>query len=252
MGEVYILTPRLLSPAQYDTDLDTQSGCDAATAPQVQGRNADFLVLEDVDAIASLFPMLAAGILQTALQIVVALLKSIHTLVHWYLCAFKCSLHSSRAPTPSLLVRELARERSVPKRATQETISTASLNTDYETVWMLRCRLCRCSCSPKLAVKRSGQGIATRALGRAYATAGTPSSSLQGSDHLSLNGRAFRLAIVGAGPAGFYSASRILGLPGSENVKVDMYEELPVPFGLVRYGVAPDHPEVKVSVLQLV
>lgn len=64
---------------------------------------------------------------------------------------------------------------------------------------------------------------------------------------VSLNGRRYRVAIVGAGPAGFYAASRLLGTHGAENVRVDMYEELPVPFGLVRYGVAPDHPEVKVS-----
>jgi adrenodoxin-NADP+ reductase len=51
-------------------------------------------------------------------------------------------------------------------------------------------------------------------------------------------------AIVGSGPAGFYTAQRLLKrLP---EVKVDMYESLPVPYGLVRYGVAPDHPEVKV------
>ncbi|KAJ6444214.1 NADPH:adrenodoxin oxidoreductase [Purpureocillium lavendulum] len=52
-----------------------------------------------------------------------------------------------------------------------------------------------------------------------------------------------RLAIVGSGPAGFYTASRVMSrLPGA---RVDMYEGLPVPFGLVRHGVAPDHPEVK-------
>ena len=51
-------------------------------------------------------------------------------------------------------------------------------------------------------------------------------------------------AIIGSGPAGFYTAQRILKfLPES---RVDMYEALPVPYGLVRYGVAPDHPEVKV------
>jgi hypothetical protein len=51
-------------------------------------------------------------------------------------------------------------------------------------------------------------------------------------------------AIIGSGPAGFYTAQRILKqLP---EAKIDMYESLPVPFGLVRYGVAPDHPEVKV------
>ncbi|GJN67215.1 NADPH:adrenodoxin oxidoreductase [Purpureocillium lilacinum] len=52
-----------------------------------------------------------------------------------------------------------------------------------------------------------------------------------------------RLAVVGSGPAGFYAASRVMSrLPGA---RVDMYEGLPVPFGLVRHGVAPDHPEVK-------
>ena len=42
---------------------------------------------------------------------------------------------------------------------------------------------------------------------------------------------------------------RSVGIPGrlqqTENVKVDIYERLPVPFGLARFGVAPDHPEVK-------
>lgn len=55
----------------------------------------------------------------------------------------------------------------------------------------------------------------------------------------------FRLAVVGSGPAGFYTAYRIMSkLP---QARVDMYEALPVPFGLVRHGVAPDHPEVKVK-----
>ncbi|KAL7275797.1 NADPH-adrenodoxin reductase [Rhizina undulata] len=55
--------------------------------------------------------------------------------------------------------------------------------------------------------------------------------------------RPLRLAVIGAGPAGFYTAYRLLGkVP---NAHVDMYESLPVPYGLVRFGVAPDHPEVK-------
>ena len=54
-----------------------------------------------------------------------------------------------------------------------------------------------------------------------------------------------RIAVVGAGPAGFYASQNILkNLPDSQ---VDIYEALPVPFGLVRYGVAPDHPEVRVT-----
>ncbi|KAJ1969334.1 NADPH-adrenodoxin reductase [Dimargaris xerosporica] len=53
-----------------------------------------------------------------------------------------------------------------------------------------------------------------------------------------------RLAIIGSGPAGFYTAARVLNrLP--QGVAIDMFEKLPVPHGLVRYGVAPDHPEVK-------
>lgn len=56
--------------------------------------------------------------------------------------------------------------------------------------------------------------------------------------------RPMRCAIIGSGPAGFYAAHRIIQkLP---TARIDMYEALPTPFGLVRYGVAPDHPEVKV------
>ncbi|KAL4918250.1 hypothetical protein BDW62DRAFT_70087 [Aspergillus aurantiobrunneus] len=55
--------------------------------------------------------------------------------------------------------------------------------------------------------------------------------------------RPFRVAIVGSGPAGFYAAHRLL--TKVDYAVVDMYEKLPVPFGLARYGVAPDHPEVK-------
>ncbi|KAL9600063.1 MAG: hypothetical protein Q9219_003433 [cf. Caloplaca sp. 3 TL-2023] len=51
------------------------------------------------------------------------------------------------------------------------------------------------------------------------------------------------MAVVGSGPAGFYAAYKVM--QGIENAVVDMYEHLPVPFGLVRYGVAPDHSEVK-------
>ncbi len=51
------------------------------------------------------------------------------------------------------------------------------------------------------------------------------------------------MAVVGSGPAGFYTAYRVMAKAGG--ARVDMYEALPVPFGLVRFGVAPDHPEVK-------
>ena len=52
------------------------------------------------------------------------------------------------------------------------------------------------------------------------------------------------MAVIGSGPAGFYTAYKVM--TKIENSVVDMYEYLPVPFGLVRFGVAPDHPEVKV------
>ncbi|XP_050359234.1 NADPH:adrenodoxin oxidoreductase, mitochondrial isoform X2 [Nymphalis io] len=52
-----------------------------------------------------------------------------------------------------------------------------------------------------------------------------------------------RVCVVGAGPAGFYAAMHLV--KKLENVCIDIIEKLPVPFGLVRYGVAPDHPEVK-------
>ncbi|KAF9927812.1 NADPH-adrenodoxin reductase [Linnemannia zychae] len=52
-----------------------------------------------------------------------------------------------------------------------------------------------------------------------------------------------RVAVIGSGPGGFYAAHRILKhVPKSS---IDMFEALPVPHGLVRFGVAPDHPEVK-------
>lgn len=52
-----------------------------------------------------------------------------------------------------------------------------------------------------------------------------------------------RVAVVGGGPSGFYAAEALFKSP--HHVSVDMFERLPVPFGLVRYGVAPDHPKLK-------
>uniref|UniRef100_A0A8D2LBN6 NADPH:adrenodoxin oxidoreductase, mitochondrial n=1 Tax=Varanus komodoensis TaxID=61221 RepID=A0A8D2LBN6_VARKO len=52
-----------------------------------------------------------------------------------------------------------------------------------------------------------------------------------------------RICVVGSGPAGFYTAQYLL--KHHKLAQVDIYEKLPVPFGLVRFGVAPDHPEVK-------
>ncbi len=52
-----------------------------------------------------------------------------------------------------------------------------------------------------------------------------------------------RVSIVGSGPAGFYAAGELLA--GDPPAEVDMIERLPTPWGLVRLGVAPDHPKIK-------
>ncbi len=55
--------------------------------------------------------------------------------------------------------------------------------------------------------------------------------------------RALRVAVVGSGPAAFYAAGHLLD--AERSVEVDMIERLPTPWGLVRLGVAPDHPKLK-------
>ena len=57
------------------------------------------------------------------------------------------------------------------------------------------------------------------------------------------------VAVIGAGPAGIY-ASDILSKSGLE-VNIDLFERLPAPYGLVRYGVAPDHPRIKQIIVAL-
>lgn len=51
------------------------------------------------------------------------------------------------------------------------------------------------------------------------------------------------VAIIGAGPAGVYAADILQGR--DEQVRIDLFEKLPAPYGLVRYGVSPDHPRIK-------
>lgn len=58
--------------------------------------------------------------------------------------------------------------------------------------------------------------------------------------------RPLRVAIVGAGPSGFYAAGQLLsGKDTDAEVQVTMLDRLPTPYGLVRFGVAPDHPKIK-------
>ncbi|MDA8437756.1 MAG: NAD(P)-binding protein, partial [Propionibacterium sp.] len=52
----------------------------------------------------------------------------------------------------------------------------------------------------------------------------------------------FRVAIVGAGPSGLFAAQH---LTATGEVAVDIYDRLPTPYGLLRYGVAPDHTSIK-------
>jgi len=56
--------------------------------------------------------------------------------------------------------------------------------------------------------------------------------------------QALRIAIVGAGPAGYFAAQALLNQE-DKPVLVDMIEKLPTPWGLVRSGVAPDHPKIR-------
>lgn len=60
------------------------------------------------------------------------------------------------------------------------------------------------------------------------------------------------MAIVGAGPAGFYTAAALLAQSGGgaqadprPDLRIDLFDRLPTPYGLVRFGVAPDHPKIK-------
>src|SRR6516165_11441855 len=58
-----------------------------------------------------------------------------------------------------------------------------------------------------------------------------------------------RVAVVGSGPAGLYTAEALIkqsaALPEPVEIKVDVLDRLPTPYGLVRYGVAPDHKSIK-------
>ena len=55
--------------------------------------------------------------------------------------------------------------------------------------------------------------------------------------------RPLRVAIVGSGPAGVYASDALM--KSGREVSIDLYEKMPAPFGLIRYGVAPDHPRIK-------
>lgn len=58
-----------------------------------------------------------------------------------------------------------------------------------------------------------------------------------------------RVAVVGSGPAGIYASDLLV--KSDLDVTVDLFEKMPAPFGLIRYGVAPDHPRIKGIVASL-
>ena len=54
-----------------------------------------------------------------------------------------------------------------------------------------------------------------------------------------------RLAVIGAGPAGIYASDLLIKAERDFDVSIDLFDLLPAPYGLVRYGVSPDHPRIK-------
>lgn len=61
--------------------------------------------------------------------------------------------------------------------------------------------------------------------------------------------RSLRVAVIGSGPAGVYASDALM--KSSTDVEVDLFEKMPAPFGLIRYGVAPDHPRIKGIIMAL-
>lgn len=55
--------------------------------------------------------------------------------------------------------------------------------------------------------------------------------------------RPIRVAVIGSGPAGIYASDALM--KSGREVQIDLFEKMPAPFGLIRYGVAPDHPRIK-------
>jgi ferredoxin/flavodoxin---NADP+ reductase len=72
-----------------------------------------------------------------------------------------------------------------------------------------------------------------------------PAALMAPQKHAPVAPGALRVAIVGAGPAACYAAAELVEI---DNVEVNVFERLPTPFGLIRYGVAPDHQNTKAIV----
>lgn len=87
---------------------------------------------------------------------------------------------------------------------------------------------------PVLSESRDAEGEGNGHVNRRSTTKTTNAENIQ---------RTRRYAIVGSGPSGFYATDEIL--KQTSDAAVDIFERLPTPYGLVRYGVAPDHPKIK-------
>lgn len=109
--------------------------------------------------------------------------------------------------------------------------------------------------SPSPSVSPAARPASAPVSAASHAVSASPASSASSTAPHSL--RPLRVGVVGAGPAGVYVSDILvrqlaaqgealgLGPDAAGNVRVDLIERLPVPFGLVRYGVAPDHPAIK-------
>jgi len=80
---------------------------------------------------------------------------------------------------------------------------------------------------------------------------GRSEANVAGDDSMVPERGVARVAVIGSGPAGIYTAQALTGPEAPTEVQVDVYDRLPVPYGLVRYGVAPDHPKMKSIIEQL-
>jgi len=79
------------------------------------------------------------------------------------------------------------------------------------------------------------------------ASAPTDTPTLPHTERPSVTSLNLRVAIVGAGPAGIYAGNILAGSVRERGgaVEIDLFDSLPAPYGLIRYGVAPDHPRIK-------
>ena len=142
---------------------------------------------------------------------------------------------------------------------------------DWVQSFCRQCRNCVRSCPPAAIYdeprpRQDGQGTAcidhvlcrdtfARALGCAvcirvcpfstsgYATVRAGLAAVSDDDGAVRDERRFRVAVIGAGAAGSFTTQALLDR--ATHARIDLFERLPVPHGLVRYGVAPDHPEVR-------